>query len=205
QLGIALVGLVRGKHVVVRGDDAKVRRVPAAQRGLVLRAAGGEAVREVAAGKPRAMRTLAMRGVDAREIGGAAGAAALGDAGGDFGEDGVERHGTYPGIMGRSEQRAMDGPPAAQALSRLSLRRVAPGTGESTMGRSPLLTSGTALWLWSAMPAGNFKDTSTPPTAPCPVAPRRAPDSSSLRPIPAAHPPAGRASSRRSPTDTARG
>ncbi len=51
QLGIGLVGLVRREHVVVGGDDAEIGHHVALQRRLVLDAAGGEAMREVAAGE----------------------------------------------------------------------------------------------------------------------------------------------------------
>ena len=82
--------LVRREHVVVGVDDAEVGRVAAAQRGLVAGRTGGETVGEVAARQRGAVRTVAGGGVDARQVGGATIAAALADALGDFGDDGVQ-------------------------------------------------------------------------------------------------------------------
>src|SRR6185312_15084010 len=54
-------------------------------------AAGGKGVRQIAATQAMAIHALAAGLVDARQVGTARGAAALDDALGDFGNDGVQR------------------------------------------------------------------------------------------------------------------
>jgi hypothetical protein len=70
---IVLEGLVRGEHVVVGADDAQVRHHAVAQRRAIPGHAG-EAVREVGAAELAPLRSVAARGVDAGEVGGAGGA-----------------------------------------------------------------------------------------------------------------------------------
>jgi hypothetical protein len=90
QCRIALVGLMRREHVVVGGDDAEVRSATLAQRGLVGRGAGGEAVGEIAARQRGPSRPVAASGgVDALQIGRARGAAALDETPGHLGDGGV--------------------------------------------------------------------------------------------------------------------
>ena len=63
-----------------------------ADRRLVVRATGGEAVGEIAAGQALAMRAVAFRAIDLVEISLTCRAAALGDACGDLGDDGIQWH-----------------------------------------------------------------------------------------------------------------
>ena len=87
----ALVGLMRREHVVVGRDDRDVgRRVH--QRGLVILAAGGVAVREVAARQGAARRSLPRRASDVLEIGRTRASAALGQSLGDLDDPGVHGH-----------------------------------------------------------------------------------------------------------------
>ncbi|MCY1537169.1 hypothetical protein D9M68_726570 [compost metagenome] len=81
--GVALIGLVRRQHVVVRGDDAEVRRMVDAQLQLVVGWQRGEAVRQVGTGQAAQRPQLGLRTLAAREVGGTAGAAAGNDAFGD--------------------------------------------------------------------------------------------------------------------------
>jgi hypothetical protein len=88
---------MRRQHVVVRGDYGQVAAQSVAQRVLVVCAAGGKAVRQVAAGKMRALRAAAIHRIDALQIGGTRIAAAFAQAFGDFGNHGVQRvHGKTP-------------------------------------------------------------------------------------------------------------
>ena len=54
QVGKAGVGLMGRQHVVVGGDDREIGAVALAQRLLVARRAGGEAVGEIGAAEPLA-------------------------------------------------------------------------------------------------------------------------------------------------------
>ena len=69
EIGKARIGLVRGKHVIVGGDDRQIGSRPLPQRLLVARPAGGEAVGEIGAAEASASRALGDRGVDSRKIG----------------------------------------------------------------------------------------------------------------------------------------
>ncbi|SPK72805.1 conserved exported protein of unknown function [Cupriavidus taiwanensis] len=93
--GIALIGLVRRQHVVVRGDDAKVGRMLDAQLQLVAGRQRGKAVRQVGARHAAQRAQLRLRTLAAGKVGGTAGAAARNDAVGNglkLGMDGG-RHG----------------------------------------------------------------------------------------------------------------
>ncbi len=69
QFRIALVRLMRRQHVVVGGDDARCSALHRrADRRLVRRVAGGEAVREIAAGQALAMRPVTARAIDFFEV-----------------------------------------------------------------------------------------------------------------------------------------
>ncbi len=68
--GIAAIGLMRRKHVVIRGDDADVHRSPRPDRRLVV-ARCGKAVRQIAARQLRAVRTAVALALDQFDIGGA--------------------------------------------------------------------------------------------------------------------------------------
>ena len=82
--GVATIGLMRRKHVVVGGYDPDIARPPAAQGGLVL-ICRGKAVREIAAGKHITIDAgIACTG-DQVEIGCAGRPRALGDPIGNFG------------------------------------------------------------------------------------------------------------------------
>jgi len=88
---IALVRLVCGEHVVIRIDDAQVRRAAGAQRGFVVRRTGGEAVREVATGQALAMgAALAAGSGDPGQVALTADMAAFAQALGHFGDDGMQ-------------------------------------------------------------------------------------------------------------------
>ena len=102
DLGVMLERLVRREHVVVRVDDAEVGRDVGAQPSLVGRAAGGEGMRQVAAAQARALRTFAMGGIDAVEVGAAQQCAALADAFGDFLDAGVQAHGRRARLQTRT-------------------------------------------------------------------------------------------------------
>ena len=67
----ALERLMRGEHVVVRRDDRDVDLGIALQGGLVVQIAGGEAVREVAAGQRAPLGPALGSRVDVIEIGSA--------------------------------------------------------------------------------------------------------------------------------------
>src|SRR5690606_9794282 len=84
-------------------------------------AAGGKGVRQVAAAQAVAVHALAARLVDARQVRAARGAAALDDALGDFGNDGVQRaHGKTPwmsaGCGGHSRSLAVAVKPAGATV-----------------------------------------------------------------------------------------
>jgi hypothetical protein len=80
----ALVGRVRGKHLVIRRDDADVRLANRLDRNLLLTFEAGETVRQVRAGQRATRREQAVCGVDARKVRRARRLAALDDAIGDF-------------------------------------------------------------------------------------------------------------------------
>ncbi len=71
---------MRAEHVVVGRDDADVGRLLPCDPLLLNRGRGRHRVREVAARRARARRTVAGRGVDALEVGGSLRTAALDDA-----------------------------------------------------------------------------------------------------------------------------
>jgi hypothetical protein len=90
-LGVALVGLVRRQHVVVRRDDADVRRALGHDAQLVVGGHAGERVGDVGAAQAlRAARARA-QGVDVAEVVGTRAGAAAADALGDGGDGRVER------------------------------------------------------------------------------------------------------------------
>ena len=60
QPGIALERLVRRQHVVIGSDDGEIRPAQLLQRVLVARRCGGEAMRQICAGKLRSCRTSRM-------------------------------------------------------------------------------------------------------------------------------------------------
>ncbi len=105
QLRKGLEGLMRRQHVVVGGDDAEVGYPVAAERDLFRRAADGEAVGEIAAGKHRAVGGAARRLGDAVEIGLAPRLRALADAVGDGFDVFSCRHRTGPFNMPRKSGR----------------------------------------------------------------------------------------------------
>ena len=92
DVGIVLERLVRAQHVVVAGDNADIRRAPA-QAQLVAQRNRRKRMREVPARQMLASRPGILRGLDAREIIGAALLAPLLDAGRHFGDLGVHGHG----------------------------------------------------------------------------------------------------------------
>jgi len=102
DLGVMLERLVCRQHVVVGVDDAEVRRHVGAQAALVGGAARGEGMRQVAAAQARALRAVAMGGVDAVEVGAAQRCAALADAFGDFLDAGVQAHGRRARLQTRT-------------------------------------------------------------------------------------------------------
>ena len=91
HLGKGLERLVRRQHVVVRRDDAKVGAIHQLELILVLAAARGKAVGEVAAGQFGAMDAATMLGLHALFVEGAPLPGALTDALGDAGDGGIER------------------------------------------------------------------------------------------------------------------
>ena len=90
-LGVAAVGLMRRKHVVVSGDDADVGSGKVADRLLVL-ARRGEAVREIAAAEARAVDPPLLLLGHQLEIAAAGRLRALDDPVGDGGDGGIESH-----------------------------------------------------------------------------------------------------------------
>ena len=94
--------LVRREHVVVGRHDRDVGLDHAAQRLLVGLAGGGEAVRQVRAGKPAAGRAAVARFADLVQVRGAGCAAAFGDAVGHGLQDRVDGvHGVAPSCQVR--------------------------------------------------------------------------------------------------------
>ena len=69
EIGEARIGLVGRKHVVIGGDDREIGARPLAQRLLVARPAGGEAMGEIGATEALAGWPLGDRGVDPRKVG----------------------------------------------------------------------------------------------------------------------------------------
>ncbi len=90
QRGIALIGLVRGQHVVVRGDDAEIQRMFDAQLQLVGGRQRGVAMSQVGAGQALCRAQFALRAGAALQVGAAAGAATFDDARGDVAHGGIE-------------------------------------------------------------------------------------------------------------------
>ncbi|MNL19469.1 hypothetical protein D3C87_1406690 [compost metagenome] len=102
---IPLVGLVGRQHVVVRGNDAEIRRVLDAQLELVVSRQRGVTVRQIRARHAAQRAEFPLRALAARQIGGAARAAALDNAlrnGRHLGMNGLGHGGHVP----RGERRA---------------------------------------------------------------------------------------------------
>jgi|GEM_PF-5759291 len=68
-LGIIFIGLMRGKHIVIGGNDTDIVTQHTFQRGFIFRLAGGETVGQVAAGQFSAMHGFGFRLFDTREVG----------------------------------------------------------------------------------------------------------------------------------------
>ncbi len=90
-LGVAAVGLMRRKHVVVGGDDADVRTAEMADRLFVL-AGRGEAVGEIAAAQARAIDPAVLFLGHQIEVAAPRRIGAGDDAVGDRRDPGVECH-----------------------------------------------------------------------------------------------------------------
>ena len=99
-LRVAFKGLVGAEHVVVSGDDAQVGRHFSHQVGLVS-AAGRVAVGQVAARQPPATGPVGDGLLHPGQVGGAGVGRARLDAGGDFGQDGMQCSGTQESVSGR--------------------------------------------------------------------------------------------------------
>ena len=102
EIGKAGVGLMGREHVIVGGDDREIGAGPLAQRLLVARCAGGEAMGEIGAAEAFAGRLVGDGGVDPREVSLARRAAALDDAFGHLADACIElcRHARIASSIG---------------------------------------------------------------------------------------------------------
>ena len=102
EIGKAGVGLMGREHVIVGGDDREIGPRSLAQRLLVARCAGGEAMGEIGAAEAFAGRLVGDRRVDPREVNLARRAAALGDAFGHLADACIEpgRHARIASSIG---------------------------------------------------------------------------------------------------------
>ncbi|CAM5482169.1 hypothetical protein FALB51S_03423 [Frigidibacter albus] len=123
HLGVALIGLVGRKHVIVGGDDADIGGAASGEGVLVL-GHRGIGMGLVAAGQMGAGWARLGRAGDPVQIGCAAGGRAGADTVGDGGNGGVQRHGGS-GVLAvaggavccaaGARQRAAQGAPAVPA------------------------------------------------------------------------------------------
>ena len=98
---IASIGLMRGQHVVVGGDDADIHRRPATDGALVL-AGGGKPMREIAAMQARPGDAAVALLRDHLEVAAAGRCGTANDAPGDFGKNRVQGHDVYPRVIRES-------------------------------------------------------------------------------------------------------